>query len=332
VFLFGSVSCAGFTIVNKLFRKGAILPIGIVFTAYYAVPVPKLRGLAGLSLQSTAKGFLSDILHQAKSSLYKTKRIKFERFTVSQPRAINAPRVVLVSIAVLVALYALQSFGGQGVEIAALQNFAFIPYRYVLVASGEVSFDGPAFWTPISYALMHGSWTHVLMNSVWLLVFGAPLAWRLGAMRFLVFSAITAALAAFTHMAIEPQSLVPLVGASGAISAHTAAALRFAFRSDMSVRSLPPERRYNLPALSFPQMLQDKTVSFFLLFWVVSNVMFIGSDSNTAWFAHLGGFFAGLALFPLFDDFKRKAPYPPENPDGDEDDTPPPSNPSNPWA
>ena len=224
----------------------------------------------------------------------------------NQP-AINAPKVVLGLMGVLAAIHVVFYALGEGAQLWSLNALAFIPARYGLMLQGVIGFDLAAFWTPVTYAFLHGGWDHLLMNSLWLLIFGSPVAWRFGPIKFMVFFAVTAAIAAFAHMATEPNSLAPLVGASGAISAMTGAALRFAFRSDPLSRQLPPKVRYALPALSFQQMANERFVVMFFLFWLASNLVFIGSDTNVAWFAHIGGFAAGLLLFPLFDK-TRSAP------------------------
>ena len=68
----------------------------------------------------------------------------------------------------------------------------------------------------LTYALLHGSWAHVLVNSIWLVAFGPPIARRFGSVRFLLFFAMTAVAGALAHWAANPMDFSPLIGASAA--------------------------------------------------------------------------------------------------------------------
>ena len=73
-------------------------------------------------------------------------------------------------------------------------------------------------WTFVTYALLHADWTHLTVNSVWLLAFGSAVAWRFGTARFLGFFAMTAAAGAAAHLVLHIGEPLPLVGASAALS------------------------------------------------------------------------------------------------------------------
>ena len=110
-------------------------------------------------------------------------------------------------------------------------------------------------WTFVTYALLHADWMHLLFNSVWLLAFGTPLARRFGAARFLAFCAVTAAAGALAHLMTHFGQMVPMVGASGAISGTMSGAMRFAFQRGGPLRFGGSDESYRVPALSLVDTL-----------------------------------------------------------------------------
>src|SRR5262245_65853199 len=86
---------------------------------------------------------------------------------------------------------------------------------------------GADVWTFVTYAFIHADWTHLLVNSIWLLPFGSAVARRFGAVRFLAFFAVAAAAGAALHLATHAGEQFPMIGASAAISGTMAAAMRF---------------------------------------------------------------------------------------------------------
>src|SRR5207253_11161662 len=120
-------------------------------------------------------------------------------------------------------------------------------------------------WTFVTYALLHGSLGHLLLNGVWLLAFCSPVAQRFGPLRFLAFMAVTAAAGAVAHLVTHFGELLPMVGASAAISGAMAAAIRFAFQ-----RGGPLElwrdraEACRVPAAPLVASLRDRRVIAFL--------------------------------------------------------------------
>src|SRR5690606_38921074 len=198
-------------------------------------------------------------------------------------------------------------------ELQLLLWLAFMPARYdstliPLPLPGGAAADA---WTFVTYAFLHGDAVHLVVNLVWFLAFGSAVAWRFGALRFTVFFAVTAAAGAAAHLVTHFGEFVPLVGASAAISGAMAAALRFAFeaggplgyfrdggRSAVFVPAAPL-----LQALRNPQVLVFLGICVYryLGFGVVGVAADLGGSGTIAWQANIGGFLAGLFLFPLFD-------------------------------
>jgi membrane associated rhomboid family serine protease len=255
----------------------------------------------------------------------------------SEP-AVFAPTALLVLIGFMLGLHAWRAFVlglFEDADIRFLDWTAFVPARFSIatglldmtavqaeiaaaadtirplkqylfatfVANGETS-----HWTLVTYALLHASWEHVIFNSLWMLAFGSPVMQRLGIMRFLAFFAATAALAAIFHAFFNPADVSVLVGASGAVSGLTAAALRFAVGPHGF--GAGPEI-WHRPAAPLLMALRDRRVLIFIAVWFGINLLtglgisMGGTDARIAWEAHVGGFLAGLLLFSAFDPVRN---------------------------
>jgi membrane associated rhomboid family serine protease len=187
-------------------------------------------------------------------------------------------------------------------DIAGLRRALYVAF----IAKGET-----ASWTAVTYAFLHGSWEHVIFNCLWLLAFGTPVVRRFGTTRFMLFFCITAAISAIFHAAFNVNDVSVLVGASGSVSALTAAALRFAMGQGFGAFGQAQENWKN-PAKPLSQALRDQQVLLFIAIWFGINLLtglgmpLGGSDGlRIAWEAHVGGFIAGLLLFSLFDPVKN---------------------------
>ncbi len=255
----------------------------------------------------------------------------------------NMPGAVTLSIGVLVAIQAVREFLlPETWDIHLVLDLALVPARWTLwfdpgeaseviraaADSGDPGLQAAreAFaryivgehalqpWSLVTYALLHGSWMHVIFNSVWLAAFGSPVARRCGAWRYGLIALAGTAAGGLLHMLIDPLSAGPLVGASAGISALMAAAARFVFQPPVSGYGgppwqLPPRR----PVEPIPELLRNRTAVSFLAIWLVTNLLFglvsvplVGESASIAWDAHLGGFIVGFLMFPLLDP--REAP------------------------
>jgi membrane associated rhomboid family serine protease len=226
----------------------------------------------------------------------------------------NVPAIVLAIIGICVlVLVGEELLLSNEEDIAFLYYFAFVPARYSKSLLPEGSFPGGAgadIWTFVTYAFIHGDITHLGMNSVWFLPFGSAVARRFGNWRVIGFFAVTAAAGALTHLVTHWGELVPMIGASAAVSGFMAGAIRFAFQRGGPLAMFRNEEpaAYLVPAAPLSFALRDPRIMVFLVAWFGLNLLFgIGSiglpggEQTIAWQAHIGGFVAGLLLFPLFD-------------------------------
>jgi membrane associated rhomboid family serine protease len=201
-------------------------------------------------------------------------------------------------------------------DVQFLLTFAFIPARYdtdLLVGGAFPGGFGANLWTFFTYAFLHADLLHIGLNLAWLLPFGTALARRFGTWRYLLFMLVAAAAGAFAHLVSHPGAMVPMIGASAAISGAMAAALRFVFQKGgpLSVwrgDGVSVGDAYRVPAAPLLATLRDPRFLIFLGAWIGLNALFgLGSVSimeegqQVAWQAHIGGFLAGLFLFNAFD-------------------------------
>lgn len=221
----------------------------------------------------------------------------------------NVPPILTAVLAVLALVHALRALLSRSADLEVLLLFAFIPARYddhLLPVPGGLGAD---IWTFVTYALLHADLTHLGFNAIWLLAFGTPLARRFGAVRFLLFCAVTAAAGAVAHLITHSGQVQPMVGASAIISGAMAATMRFAFQAGGGMQW---RGNMHLPAVPLLVALRDFRVLVFLAVWFGLNLLFglgsvpiLGNDQPIAWQAHVGGFLAGLLLFGLFDPVRR---------------------------
>jgi len=207
----------------------------------------------------------------------------------------RAPWPPLLIIAVLIGIYVWQIATGDAAACAANDPAAAcVRYAFSAAQLKEGRYVGL-----LTALFMHGSWAHVLFNSIFCLAFGAPVA-RLfglkasGVFSFLMFFLVCGVIGNLGYAAMNPEGEAPVLGASGAIAGFMGAASRLVDRPmgpDGKPRGLAP--------------FTDRTVVAMAAAWVVLNVIvgvlgvdigFGAAGQPVAWEAHLWGYAAGLLL------------------------------------
>ncbi|MDB5485523.1 MAG: Rhomboid-like protein [Tardiphaga sp.] len=241
--------------------------------------------------------------------------------TVSQPSPprepiLTLPGALTAYVALIALIHGVRMLLPLDLEYWSTLAFGFIPGRYdqSLLAMPFPGGAGAKAWTLVTYSLLHANIAHIGFNVLWLLPFGSALARRFGATRFFLFMAVTAVAGALAHLVTHQHALAPMIGASASVSGTMAAAIRFAFVQGgfLSFGRGDAEAAARVPALPLLTSLRDPRVLGFLAVWFGVNIIFgvgsiaIGSEgASVAWQAHIGGFFAGLLLFSLFDPIPR---------------------------
>ncbi|MCF8063513.1 MAG: rhomboid family intramembrane serine protease [Deltaproteobacteria bacterium] len=154
---------------------------------------------------------------------------------------------------------------------------------------------GPSALVPLPLTLvtslfLHEGWIHLILNMLFLWVFGNGVEARLGHLRYAAFFLGCGAAASMTQAAFHPASNIPVVGAGGAVSAVMAAYLVFH----------PTARIKTLAFWFLPVRVVRIPAPVFLGAWIaarfVAGLSQQAGNDGVAWFAHLGGFSAGLAV------------------------------------
>ncbi len=151
----------------------------------------------------------------------------------------------------------------------------------------------PAELTVFTSMFLHGGWGHLLGNMLYLWIFGNNVEDAMGHARFIVFYLICGVAAVFAQALPNPDSTVPMIGASGAISGALGAYLLL----------YPHARVLVAIPLGFIVHTLRLRAGWVLGFWFVFqiiNSLLAGDGAGVAWYAHAGGFVAGMALVPLF--------------------------------
>ena len=222
--------------------------------------------------------------------------------------AINAPKVVLLLFALMVAARGLQSLVTREGEGWLLLHFALVPTRYDsslgLIYPGGWAAD---IWVFVTHMFLHGDWLHLAINAFFMLAFGSVLARRLGTAKFLLFSLISGVAAASVHLWAYWGDQAPLIGASGAISGQMAGTVRLMFARRISVFDAHRHGAEHMQALSLREVFTNPRALMFLGIWIGVTILagaggvMAPAGSSIAWEAHLGGFAAGILTFGMFD-------------------------------
>ncbi len=230
------------------------------------------------------------------------------RLLPKQPKGplLNVPFIIVFLITLCFCIYFIpQYFFSDQLYMESLELFSFIP---VLFKADPLAFCHTIF----SYSLMHGSFQHVAINMAWLLVFGSPLVRHLGSLRFLVFWMLMAAISVLIYFVFHQESMVPLVGASGAISGMMGAIVRYSFSPRHFDENMQNGRFFG-PLLSVKQALSSKIVIIYISIWLivdfiigVSSFLFEGDSIAIAWEAHISGFVSGFLFVGFFDILRAK--------------------------
>jgi len=176
--------------------------------------------------------------------------------------------------------------------------FGLVPARYSHPDWARwVGFPIDDYWPFVTSMFLHGGWMHLVGNMWTLWIFGDNVEERMGRARFLAFYLLCGLAASLTHWLTNADSTVPTIGASGAIAGVLGAYFVLYPRAHIIVL---------FPVLFVPLFFQLPAVVY-LAFWFLSQVFSgtlsgLGPESvgGIAWWAHVGGFVAGVVLHRLF--------------------------------
>ena len=216
-------------------------------------------------------------------------------------RTFPAVTAIIVVINILVFLY--QAFiliteGEEGLN-AMIQAVALVPG---LVTSGQ-SVVLPFYLTFFTAMFVHGGLLHIASNMIYLVVFGDNVEDLMGPVLYIVFYLLCGLAASVAQIAADPTSMIPNVGASGAIAGVLAGYILLLPTGTVRILFfLPPFSRIaRIPALFF--------ISLWFILQIFGGAMSLGSSAQSggvAYWAHVGGFLAGLALAFVYKQIMRR--------------------------
>lgn len=150
--------------------------------------------------------------------------------------------------------------------------------------------DARQWLTMLTHMFMHGGVAHVLGNLWFLWIFGRPVEDRLGPVQYLLLYLLAGTVAATAQVAADPGAMVPMLGASGAISGVLGAYLML-FPTAWVLALVP----WIVPVLPVPAVI-FLVLWFAFQMWSGLGALAAGLDGGVAWWAHVGGFVAGAGM------------------------------------
>jgi membrane associated rhomboid family serine protease len=163
-------------------------------------------------------------------------------------------------------------------------------------------------WTSLFTSMfLHGGLLHIGSNMLYLFVFGDNVEDRLGHMRFVIFYLLCGVLAGVTHIFVNAGSAIPSIGASGAIAGVLAAYLRLFPSADVRTLLIIG------PFITVPRISAMLLIGFWFVTQLFSGVVSLGvtteQTAGVAFWAHIGGFVAGLILVQFMAPPKKSTAF-----------------------
>jgi len=214
-------------------------------------------------------------------------------------RCTTFPIATLILIALNCAAFFVELMvAGSGNLDSLFGTWTMVPAKVVAAfASGNPAAIGMAVATVFASMFLHGGWMHIIGNMLFLNCFGRGMEARLGRVRFVLFYLLSGVLAATVHIWSDPTSMVPTLGASGAIAGVLGGYLLLWPKAEVKGIFL-------LVFIPIPIRLR---AYWFLLAWfvvqvyeVINSLGQVVPGGGVAYWAHAGGFVAGLVLAGLW--------------------------------
>lgn len=218
----------------------------------------------------------------------------------------SKPVVTMAILTVNVFVYIYQLLLGPAREQLFIFQTAAIPYELThfvdrtdfAIPSTQYAYPEALFPFPltlISAMFVHGGFMHLGGNMLYLWIFGNNIEDAMGHVRFFIFYLLVGLGATLVHVLSEPDSAIPMIGASGAIAGVLGA--YFVLYPKANIKTF-------VILIIFIQIIHVPAI-LVLGFWFLRQIMGIGSD-GIAWYAHIGGFLVGMFLIRRFAHTRRR--------------------------
>jgi len=240
-----------------------------------------------------------------------TQKINQPLMSKPNARAFQAPASVIALVSAITLVFLFQNFGPKELTQKAFFFGSLIPARFDYAFQQAFPLD-QLLLPLVSFQFLHGSWTHLILNMMFLLAFGSPVAWRLstpspvdrmrnsglGTILFLIFFLTAGIFSGLVYVFMHLKDIVQVVGASAGVSALMGAALRIGHfwrgpTGDIIVDKPAP--------LTHPMIIRFSIalVGINIAIGIFGNIFFPGG-ANIAWDAHISGYIFGLLASPWF--------------------------------
>ncbi|MCG6911707.1 MAG: rhomboid family intramembrane serine protease [Deltaproteobacteria bacterium] len=201
----------------------------------------------------------------------------------------NYPVVNTAIIGLNVLVYLFQLSRGSGLD-RFIYTYGLVPARYTVPEIGAYFTTGQQALALISFMFLHGGFFHLLGNMWSLYIFGDNVEDRLGPVRYLIFYLLAGIFSGLVHMLSDTHSMVPTIGASGAIAGVMGA--YFIMHPNSKILTL-------IPIIFIPWFVEIPAF-IFIGFWFVLQILnAAGGGGQIAWWAHIGGFIFGILFLKL---------------------------------
>ncbi len=170
-------------------------------------------------------------------------------------------------------------------KLQAMYSFGFVPAIY----SGADEWAWSAVIAPFTSLFIHGGWMHLAFNIVMMLAMGIFFERQFGSKLTAIFFVLCGLAGSLVCVILSPESTIPIIGASGAISGLFA--VSFLLMIEQGLLGADAQRRGGLS---------------FILLWSVMIVIFGMLSNDVSWQSHIGGFLGGVGLFYLWKSKVRK--------------------------
>jgi len=198
--------------------------------------------------------------------------------------------VGIIALNILVFLY----------EVVSPSGMQKLAYTYGAIPHSILTFEKvqpihPAL-TVLSAMFMHGGAFHIAGNMLYLWIFGNNIEDKLGHLRFIVFYIFCGIVSAYVNAIVDPHSRIPMIGASGAISGVLGAYLLLFPRAMVHTLVF---LGFFVTVVRIPSLV---VIGFWAIIQIINGLISTGfaREGGVAWFAHIGGFLAGLLTIKLW--------------------------------
>lgn len=221
----------------------------------------------------------------------------------------RSPVVTMSLIVTNIAVFFIQLGLPPSAHLRFLYTYALVPAVYADPAlASAAGLDATNFLPLVTNTFMHGGFLHIILNMWTLWLFGVPLEDRLGPWRFLLFYLASGTIGSIAHLIFNWHSVVPALGASGAIAGVLGGFAWLFPRAKVAIV---------IPIVFIPVIFHWPALVFTALWFALQVLQGTGalgagaSAAGIAWWAHIGGFLAGLAIASWLrpKSFYRRGPW-----------------------